>query len=249
MSERSRDDILNKIKGLLKKTEANGCSANEAEQAFRIATRLMAEHNLQMADVTLAEGDQAESYIDEPAFDVSRWTLEQNLTYGIVREFCFVECHFDRTISNGKSVKRLMIFGKPENVENARFMFQALMSAYDRLWSSYRILNRAPASDRRVYVAGVAKGFHQKMRDEREAMKIERDLTSGKTGGTAIVLASIHDKIQKAMREKNPGLKKSSGGFTEATGSRSALEAGLRDGRSLNLNRAIGGGSGRKAIA
>ena len=93
------------------------------------------------------------------------------------------------------------------------------------------------------------------MEDERRAMEAERDLVQGKTSGsTALALAGIGEQTIMAYKEHHPecftkkAARSSSGGgnYASVTGDPSAFEAGQQAGRSLNLNRAIGGSSTRK---
>jgi hypothetical protein len=258
MNERPKDDIIERIRKLLTKTEANGCSKDEAESAFKVASRLMAEHNLDMAEIEEKDGPSSESFIEADAADTGKWTLEMNLAYGIVSEFFFVQGYFDRrtvkvgpvTYYNGEPTKEtkerkvLIFFGTRTNVDAARFTYTALLQAFDRLFVEYRARSGCPIGDRRLFITGVAHGFSQKMRDERRAMEIERDITRGKSSGsTALVLASIAERTKLAYREAHPGHKKGNVRFGETTGSQSSLEAGIAAGKALNLNRAIGGSS------
>ncbi|MGO9180794.1 MAG: DUF2786 domain-containing protein [Candidatus Limnocylindrales bacterium] len=49
-NERPNEGRVAKIRKILTKTEDAGCTQEEAEAAFALATRLMAEHNLEMSD-------------------------------------------------------------------------------------------------------------------------------------------------------------------------------------------------------
>jgi hypothetical protein len=146
----------------------------------------------------------------------------------------------------------LRFFGRPDNVQSAKWMFNALVDAFDRLFNEYRKCTGAPASERRIFISGVASGFSQKLRDEERAVEVERDLMRGKTSGsTALALTGIREQTLMAYKDAHPGVFKKDGtkrtargNYASVTGSASSFEAGQAAGRSLNLNRSIGSGGG-----
>jgi hypothetical protein len=248
--------IIERVRKILAKTENAGCTPEESEKAFGLASRIMAEHNLDMSEVE-QKGDGEQSWLDEEAYVTGKWTLEGNLAYGIVCRHFFVEGYFTYRWVNSKQKKVLMFFGRPDNAATAKWAFNALIEAFDRLFGEYRPRTGAPASDRRIFISGVASGFSQKIEDERKAMDVERDLVQGRTSGsTALALTGIREQTATAFKEahahfyKKDGTVKRSGSsrFTDVTGSASAFAAGQQAGRSLNLNRAIGG-SQRRGLA
>ena len=235
------ESIVAQIRKILSRTEGTGCTPAEAESAFAMASRKLAEHNLTMEDIAASTTASEESWVTEEVERMGKWMLEDNLCYGILKEFYFVECILN-PIPSGRA---FMMFGTPENVAVGRHIWGALHASFDRCWIMYKILNKRPASEKRLFVAGMAKGFSQKIRDERAAQVIERDLLRG--GGTELALTSIAEKTALAFKKANPSTKTRNGRFSETLGDRSTLEAGVEAGRALNLNRALNA-SGRKAI-
>ena len=244
MSDSRQDGILARIRKILKRTEEAGCTTAEAESAFAKASTLMAEHNLTMEQVTVSNSGQSESWVQEEVESVAKWSLEDNLCYGILKEFYFVEAVLE---NDGSGRKTFCVFGKPENVEVARYVWGALHRAFDHHWMVYRIVKKASPGDRRLFVSGMARGFSTKLRDEREAQKIERDLVQGRNGSTALALASISDKLAVAFKHNSGNLKTNKSRFADVNGNHSALEAGMEVGKKLNLNKQVEAGR-RKAI-
>lgn len=256
MSERRpKADVIEKLRAILKKTEERGATPAEAETAFRMASRLMAEHNIEMAELDGTEGPDDISWLEDDVADFGKWSLAQNLAYGICREFFFVEGYTTwkhvpvgkptefqgKTYRETKARKFLRFFGTAANVEAAKFTFTALLDAFDRLFVEYRAKTGCPAAERRLFISGVAKGFREKMKEEREATEIERDVVQGRaSGSTALVLVSVAERTKAAYKEAHPKMGKSRTVIAEPTGSRSSLEAGYRAGRSLSLRRAVG---------
>lgn len=233
--------IVAQIRKILARTEGAGCTSAEAEAAFAMASRKLAEHNLTMEDVAASTTASEESWVTEEVEEMGRWMLKDNLCYGILKEFYFVECILNPR--NGGKV--FTMFGTPENVAVGTFIWSALHASFDRCWTMYRYLNKRPANEKRLFVSGMAKGFTMKLREERAAMVIERDMMRG--GGTALALTSIADKTALAFKLANPKTKTRNCHFASCEGDRSTLSAGVEAGRALNLNRALNA-SGRKAI-
>jgi Protein of unknown function (DUF2786) len=241
-SERPSEVWIAKIRKILSKTEDAGCTQEEAEAAFALATRLMAEYNLEMSDIEVKDDSQKVEWGDEEILQTGRWFYENNLAYGIVKEYAFIDGFFTHRCDGFKTRKVLRFFGKKENVETARFMFNALLAAYDRLWITYRYLTQRPASDRRIYVAGIAMGFRDQLRAERQAMEIERDIVKGKSSGsTALALVSVMDETTSEYKKAHPECKDKRGHYAGLSGTDGTLNDGYKAGKALNLNRAIGG--------
>jgi hypothetical protein len=256
MSERPRADIIERIRKILKKTEENGCTEVEAQNAFKLASHIMAQYNLTMADVESTGQPDGEEigWFEEEAYEAGgRWTLEDNYAYFLVKEFFFVEGYIRTRRTNGRTDKRLYLFGKPSNVEVAKWAFGALIDAFDRLFREYRYRTGAPAAERRIFVTGIARGFEDKMREERQALEIQRDMecrAEGKSNGpgTALVLAHIRQKTAAAFAEAHREVGKARSNFSALVGTQGALQAGYNAGRALKLARPIDGES-RKALS
>lgn len=70
MSERPNADVIDKIRKILKKTEEAGCTQQEAENAFKLASRLIAEHNLSMAEIEKEDGQADDiSWLEDDALE------------------------------------------------------------------------------------------------------------------------------------------------------------------------------------
>lgn len=226
--------IIERIRKILSKTEQAGCTEAEANAAFVMANKLLAQHNL---DMSVFEREVSD-YIEESACETGRWSLEHNLAYGIIKNYFFVSPYLLTISGNVRNRRRLMIFGTSDNVRVASFTFNELLDSFDRLWKDYRAKNRLPLSEKRAYITGVATGFSNKMRDERRILEAEQDIIKG-SGSTAIVLASVSKKTDIAFREKHKNMKNANIGFAPTRGSQGSFDAGIQAGRSLNINRKI----------
>lgn len=247
--------LIEKIKKLLQKTESRGATQAEAAAAFALASKLLAEHNLDLAD--LETDAPAEDWTEDAALDTGRWLYEHNLAYGIVKNFYFVEGFFawTREGATKQAKKRLMLFGKKSNVETAKFVLNSLIAAFDRLWVDYRAHYNRPASERKLFAGGVAQGFADKLDRERREMEIERDVVQGRrSGSTALALVGVREQTLQAYRDAHPTFFRENGDakgskttFTVRDGAADTHRAGYEAGSRLQINRGVGQ-ERRKAI-
>lgn len=244
--------IVDRIRKILSKTEEAGCTEAEAATAMALAGRLMAEHNLSMAEVSAGDedGHAAEPWAEDTAGDdFGKWTLQHSLAWGIVRRFFFVEGYFSTSWTPGRrrSRKAMRFFGKESNVQTAKWAFASLLAAFDRLFDEHRRKTGCPASDRRAFCAGVASGFSAKLIEERQTVQDERDVIRGTSGETALALISVEAETKQAFRERHGKMKTHYSNFSGTKDSGGARQAGYAAGRNLNLARPIGQSS-RKGI-
>lgn len=246
-NERPSASLIERIHKILSKTTEAGCTQQEADAAFAMASRLMAEHNLKMDDVRVSGGGESaeEKFVEEPAYQTGRWTLECNLAYNIVKTYFFVEGFLGGRVGNQKV---LYFFGTEANTATAKHIFNALLSSADRLWTTYRITRNRPASESRLYKTGLMSGFREKLDEERRALKMEQDILRGSSGGTELAIKRVEEMTTQKFKEAHSDLKNKSRSYAAPSGDRSTLQAGYEAGRSLNLNRGIGG-SNRKGIS
>jgi hypothetical protein len=255
MADRVNESVIAKLRKILSKTEEAGCTEAEAQSAYAMASRLMAEHNLSMADMAQTDaGATQEEWAEEAAWSGGKWTIQCGLAWDVVHEFFFVEGITHTKISFGKRVKVTTFFGRASNVEAATWTFKALLGAFDRLFEDYRRRTGCAASERRLFTLGVSRGFKAKLKDEQRAMEIERDALQSSRSlavngnpapahavkSTALALKDIRQETEEEYKRRNPKIKKAQSNYADYRGSRSSLDAGFQAGRNLNLNRAVG---------
>ena len=239
-------EFLARVQKILSKTRAAGCTPHEAEAAYAMVSRPRTARNLSMDDVKSGLKGPDE-WVDEEVGRVTKWSMSNNFAYNIIRDFFFVECHFSR---HGAE-RAFFIFGRPENVATARHVFTSLMRAFHDQFEDYKRRTGCAQSDRRAFEVGLAKGFRDKLEEDRRVDEMERDLLNGNSAkSTALALVSIKEKTLQSFADiVYKGKKPASKSFRTSAvgGTQSAVDAGYKAGRSLNLDRAIGGRK-RKAI-
>lgn len=235
--------ILDKVRKLLSKTTEANCTQAEADGAMQAASRLLAQHNLSMADIVSTQSVSADVWTEELTFKTGRWTAIHNLAYGVVSEFCCVKRQFMMSSGVQRRIRNLYLFGLRDNVETAKFMFIVLLGNFDGLWQNYYARSQCDLKDKYSYIFGVAAGFSDKMRAERMKFSVEQDIQDNRaSGGTAIMLSSVMEKTELAFRGKHPNLKTANITFGVSNNSDDARNAGYQAGQQLNINRSISNG-------
>lgn len=228
------NDVISKIQKLF----ALSGSSNEHEAALALtkAQALMLAHNLSMEAIENFES-HTESYIKEKYQFTGRNgpRCKDHITR-IMKEFFFVRVVY---YSGG-----FYIFGESSNVEIARRIYEILVNEFEHLWKRYRIREGCGVSSQLSYYRGLEIGFSNKLRDERKGtlqttIYTPKALLENQPGmtGTDIVLA--HDlRLEEEYKKAFTNLGKIYRNTSLHSGS--ALEAGKRDGRNINISRSVG---------
>ena len=241
-------DLIARIRKILAKTEEAGCTAEEAEAAFAMASGLMARHNIDMAKVEQASGLDGQGWADEVAFEAASWSgvIDRAASLG-VEVFFVAALRETRDRPDGRETRAVRFFGSPANVETARFIFTSLLAAIDRLWKDYRRLHGAKPSGRLTFSTGVIFGFAAKLRAERRRMVKDSDKEDG-AGSTSLALEAIGEKIQAAFGDAYPGAVAVPTPRLTRDFSIELIDAGMKAGLDLNLSRPVGSDRGPRAL-
>jgi hypothetical protein len=255
-----KSSIIAKIQKILSRKEETGATEAETQTALNLAQRLMAQHNLTMAEVEATKGEATEDWTEADVWTGQRSGIEETMAANICEGFFFVKAYLQCKGGEWKGRRHSntwtrRFFGKPSNVESAAFIYAQLIDAFDRLWVEYRIANHAERSDRRPYIAGVGRGFMDKLRAERQVLETEHEARSAASAsGTArgvnitsntpgTTLATIDSHVQTAFEQRHPKMTTRHSAGVSMNG---AFSAGHAAGRTLNLARPLG--VGRKGL-
>jgi hypothetical protein len=251
--------IIAKIQKILSRKEETGATEAETQTALNLAQRLMAAHNLTMAEVEATKGEATEDWTEADVWTGQRSGIEETTAANICERFFFVKTYLQCKGGEWKGHRMSntwtrRFFGKPVNVESATFVYNQLTDSFEHLWTEYRIANHAERGDRRSYIAGVGSGFTAKLRAERQVLETEHEarntssaagtarsvsLASGTSGTTGTTLATINNNVQTAFEQRHPNMTTRHSAGVSVNG---AFSAGHKAGRNLNLARPLGGG-------
>jgi len=162
-----RSPLLERIRKLL--ALADSPNQHEAETAMRMAHRLMLKHNLERPDVE----DTAANYgFRHVGRSTGRISEVESLLAGLLGEFFFVQPIWVSVFRVGdrKRVSVLEITGRHENLAMAEYVHGFLLHAAESLWRDHKKKHGIRRdTERRAFLAGVIRGFAEKLRRERKS--------------------------------------------------------------------------------
>ena len=226
-----RAPILDRIRKLF--ALAGSSNQNEAEAAMRMAHRLMLKHNLERP----ASAEISGYGFKHLGRYTGRISEAENLLAGLLGEFFFVQPIWVSVyrVQDNKRVSVLEVTGRHENLAMAEYVYGFLHGAADSLWREHKRKHAISRdSERRVYLAGVMRGFAEKLRTERKDAE-----------ATGLVWVA-DPQAQRYFRRRHPRVRTT---MRESSEHRAAAAHGREAGRSLVLNRPMGQGPSKKIRA
>lgn len=160
---------LSKISGLL--SLAGSANENEAQAAMNAAQRLMLRYNLQASRVNGSSSAKARLCFRQLGTPSGRVFEPARILALILDEHFFVEGIWVPVWrpAIGKKGHVLEICGKLTNVEIAEYAFDFLNQTAERLWCEHKQRAQIRSNrDRRVFLAGVMSGFHEKLNRQKQ---------------------------------------------------------------------------------
>lgn len=187
VNQEARDSIIEKIQNLIAKNVGRGASQGEAENALRLAQRIMLEHNLSLAEVEGYEA-KAENWVVRTVWRGKGRPWQLQYVTEVCMKFFFVRGMF----YTEKGDQDLEFFGSEENVEIASQVLNYLNPLFRELWKQYRKKTGQRQGASRAYYRGLQMGLIEKLEIERDAIfKIEGSQSNG--------LIRIDSKLKEAF--------------------------------------------------
>lgn len=219
--------IIDRIQKLLSLARDGGATEGEADNAMKIAERIMLDNNLSMAQIEMNGGAATEKRLKEQTkgkanYRWQRWIMaaiaEANFCHLLVLTGRRRNRHGSREISLGYE-----IIGRQSNVAGAYHMYDYLLATCARLRAEYEMRPGRTKEDGALFVEGLANRLaervidrHQellaKQKAEAEAQRREAAARASHPGaapsGTAlvVVMADYAQSEADANRELEMGL-------------------------------------------
>jgi hypothetical protein len=229
-----REARIARLRALMAKTVANGCTEAEAQSASEAVDRLLAEYEIDLDEV--AVGKQEVIQLDIAC-------LNHPVTHAASRIAGFCDCRvWTRATSN-----ELCFLGLEIDVEIAEYLVMLFKRSLDREGASYTLGNAEYAaqskSGRKDMLASFHTGMAIRLGDRLSELKSKRDFAR-KDAGTALVILK-KPMIDEAFASLGLTMGRSRGG--PAYGSHSgARAAGASAANSVNISQGVRGASNRK---
>jgi hypothetical protein len=217
--------MLGRIRELL--AMAGSPNEHEAATAMRLANKYLLKYNLHPADARC-----------QPTFAVrhlgrctGRIQEYEYILADILRDHFFVQTVwiFSYDPVGNRPGRILQIAGTPENLEIAEYVHRYVMGLTEHLWEAHRASERAGGGTRLQYLAGLLRGFEEKLEGQKTQLREEHGL-----------IWKGDPLLDEFFRHMNPRLVRMGGSGVTRT---SDFAAGLRDGKAITIRRGVGGGS------
>ena len=243
----SNSPLLAKIRALLNKTVANGCTEAEAMMATTKAAELMDRYGFDASDLNEKEVITEYSYFAPGRHlgDVSKVVMR-------IAEFCDVKVWAIRAQKNSGGQSKIVFFGKESDIEIAYYMTHLLSNAFETEWRTYfdgiKNTDNHTMHGRAIrasFVCGMAMRINSRLREMKEARNNAFDTTSGKTGHDLVLVknADVEDafkalsmKLNKSQAAKANVSNTAAVIAGDAAGSRVNIVAGVNGKETLKIS-------------
>jgi G3E family GTPase len=245
LNTEERAKVLSRIKKLLTLANNSAASEGERDNAMRMAHNTLAKYNLTLSEAESAGNVTQEQRLVEGMKTVGYpWT--RHVAMGIAELF-FCDTFYVRT---SPRYHVIYFVGRASNVFTAKAMLQYLYDSITReaVKKSKEQFNVGEGAYQRNFAKGAARTiYHRCAQLRKEAEQASKQAVASTS--TALVLASVYAQEEAANAEF---MKQNKIDIKETESRESAPGTGFREGiehgRSVSLNRQIGGGDEVKKL-
>jgi hypothetical protein len=226
-TDTARERMIERIRGLMAKTVANGCTEAEAQAAADHVDRLLAMYELDLTDVTVREQEVVKFEIKLDYHPVR---------YAALRVAAFTDCLV-------WAEKGFVVFlGLEVDTNVAEYLMLMFQRAIDRESGSFSLLNpelaMRSAADQRVATASFSVGMAGRLGERLTGLKSKRDFAQKATGFDLVVAKGA--LVKEAF--DSLGMKLTQG-HGAPVGDRAAWQAGRDRADTVAINQGVGGRS------
>jgi len=215
--------ILDKVHKLL--ALAQSANEHEAQNAMAKAHEFLLKHNLSLLDVQTKW-----NYIHKQIGEVGKRNPIKTIISAIITRFFFVEAiwTFGYDQYKDRSGQVLEIYGTPENVEMAEYVYDYLQNISELLWIEHKERKKINGNrHRRSFIYGLLDGFYNKLDGRVIEHKSKKLVWNG------------DPRLKEFYRRRNPKLVRSSSRYTSS--STDAYNSGITRGKNLVIHKGIHG--------
>lgn len=238
-------DVLKKLRKLqnlyegAKKIDSEG----EAMAAAAAIQRLLTMYNLSMDEVEQSHEDDADKVLEEQTSGYTYKSIGGSWEFRLVYVLC--KWNFCKCFQVGSTYKKLIIFGKKENLEMVKWLRDMLSERFVafskkrykeyKLTREYAIKPIGIDTYQRSYLLGCAEGLDAKLKEEsRKDKEADQELGSKITALVVRNNTAIDEYIQAKYKVGR--------GRRTAEKMNSARAFGYNDGKNTSLNKPIAAG-------
>lgn len=247
------DDVLTKIKKLLRRSEERGFTEAEADQALAAAQRLAARHAIDLAAVDVSEevGElepfETEGFTPEGAGG-NECSRRLPVTHQHVADI--LELYFSVRVVTSEYWKeeddfrerrqKIELTGRRTAVSVGIYVYKFLLEEFRRRWLAYRKATAAATCERADFYQGVFWGLAKKLRAARGFALAEAQtaLPAADPNRYALALVAEDERLEAETRAAHPRLRYVKRKETKVEDYRSC-QAGIDAGSSIEIVTAI----------
>ncbi|MDR4498699.1 MAG: SprT-like domain-containing protein [Candidatus Scalindua sp.] len=213
--------LLEKVHKLLALAESP--NEHEAQNAMAKAHELLLRHNLSLLDVHTKW-----NYIHKQVGEVERTNPIKSIISAILCKFFFVEAiwTYGYDQQRNRSGRILEIYGTPENVEMAEYVYDYLQNISELLWEEHKRQKRLTGNrHRRTFIYGLLNGFYHKLDN-----RISENLTGH-------LVWKGDPRLKDFFHRRNPKLVRSSSRYSRSC--QDTYNSGISQGKNLVIHKGI----------
>jgi hypothetical protein len=241
MSEFDRETVIRRIRGLMEKTVANGCTEAEATAAAQAASNLLNKYQMSLTDIKI----KGEECVD---FGINTGVKDG----GPMNAVCVAIAYFTdtkvRVMYGAGPLKTAthQFFGLETDTIVAGYIYDIIFRAMLYGWEDYRVgyegYTQLPGSMKGKVKNGYQRGFatriSQKLREMKDAQRKDNIHSSGRD--LVVVKGAVVDEEYAKLNLKLKHAKAKNTAVDHA-----AYYAGLNDAEKLALNPGVNGSQGK----
>ncbi|GJQ59294.1 MAG: DUF2786 domain-containing protein [Candidatus Scalindua sp. AMX11] len=215
--------LLNKVHKLL--ALAQSPNENEAQNAMTKAHELLLRHNLSLSDMQTTG-----NYIHRQIGEIGRTNPIKSIISAMICKFFFVEAvwTFGYDQQRNRSGKILELYGTPENVEMAEYVYHYLQNISELLWEEHKEQKQINGNrHRRTFIYGVLNGFYRKLDSQARENLIKSLVWTG------------DPRLKDFFHRRNPKLVRTSSRYTKSC--QDTYKSGISQGENLVIQKGVHG--------
>lgn len=222
------------IRGMVERTEENGCTESEAMEAASKIGALLSQFDLELSEVMAKDTSDMVS-VEVYAADFSAARLISG-----IGKLCSLVVYSQ----SGGTVASYKMFGHKPDVELGTYLYEICAEAADHGWQQYMDKHGFSKTARDSFRIGFGHRVADRMYELRQQRDAEAQARAVRSGGTSLVL--LKDQIIEAEFSKT-GIKLSSRAGPKVKDA-GAARAGAAHGSTVNLANPLAGPGGTAGL-
>jgi hypothetical protein len=242
-----RDRVKERMKKILARTEAAGCSEAEAITAMELFEKLSEQYDITMSEIDLREEPCIQITIDSG----SKKRSQMDNIMVRAAQLCSVRYWVSGGGKNVKDNLQYHFFGMESDLERVKYYYEVLKSAMDterdKFMAGYS--DRMVRGAKRSMRSNFQDGFRDRMCERLYRMKLDRDIEMHKMQSTGTSLVLVKEQVvEENFAKKDMKLRAPAKQYHKRQMNVEANTAGYDAAGTVNINAAVSTDAGRNKL-